>query len=177
MAGDRDNVIVGAHATLTVSDYVTAKGAGGGSDVGFTADGVSFKANVEHKMVEPDQHLTAIRAVPTKREYELKVRMLEGQMEHLRFVLGQPAANLTGIAPDETLVVDADAGEQYHQIILVGIGLGTLGIRTLTAWRCFLKDIAEIPFKKDDEQFLEATFGILKETTGAGDDDVEIVET
>lgn len=178
MAGDRDKIVVGAHATFSIGAYVTAKGAGSLTDVGFTGDGVSFKATVEHKMVEVDQHLAPIRAVPIKREYELKIRLLETQMEHLRVLLGQPAANLTGIFPDETLVVDDDAAEQYHQIALVDTGLGTTKVRTSTFWRAFVKDLAEIPIKKDEMKFLEATFGILKETTGTGSDDIaKIVET
>ncbi len=172
MAGDRDKIIVDAHATFNIGAYVTAKGAGTLVDVGFTQDGVSFKPTVEHKMVEVDQHLAAIRAVPMKREYEIKVKILESQMEHLRVAMGQPDANLTGAPPDETLDIDDDAGEQYHQISLVGTGLGTTKVRTLTFWRCFIKDVAEIAMKKDEVAFIELTIGVLRETTGAGNDDV-----
>jgi hypothetical protein len=125
-------------------------------------------------LVEPDETLTPVRAVPSKREYELKIPMMQAELEKARVAMGQPAANLTGTPPDLTLNVDANAGEQYHQIkvIAAGGGVGTTGARTCSYWRCYLKSVAEIPFLKDGEQMYDMTFGVLYEETGTGSDTI-----
>jgi len=178
MAKDIDKVLIGAGSIFEIGAYVTAKGAGTLAELGHLLEGVRFKATVEHKLIEPDAHLAAGRAVPIKREYTVQVKGIEATPELLRIALGQPAANLTGTPPNMTLNVDPDAVEQYHQLRWVEPGLGTTKVRTVTAWKAYLKEVPEIVASKGDIKEVNFTFGLLYEETGTGTDDVvRLVET
>lgn len=163
-------IIVGAHSKLELAPYVTAKGAGTFTDAGSSIGGATLEEKVEHHLVEIDQRLGAVMAVPSKREVEVKVKLAQGELDNLRLALGIPSAGLTGTPPNLTLRSDLSRGELYFQARLTGKGLGTTGVRTWTGWRSYAKALAAIPFKKDAEQSYELTLGVCEETTGSGTD-------
>ena len=169
MAGTASNVLVGAPATISLGPYVTAKGAATFSDIGFTiAGGVTLDPKVELHYVEVDQKLGQLAGIPKKRELELKFRMAEATLDNLRLVLSQPTSNLTGTTPNYQLHLDASAPEQYYQAKIVGKGLGTNAVRTVTLWKVTPKNQGAWMFKKDDYQMPEVTFHVFEETTGTG---------
>lgn len=177
MAFDITKILVGANSLFKLAPWVTAKGAGTFVDVGATLGGVSLAPKTDYHQVFIDQRLGPVSAIPIKREYEVKVKMLQADMENLRFATGQPAANKTGTPPNETLKIDFSAVEQYYQGQFVEPGIGSTKTRTVTLWRCYPKDLAPIPAKKDEEQAYELTVGVLEETTGTGVDSILIVDT
>lgn len=165
--GTTANVLVGPASSVTIAAYVASNGAGTHADVGFTNGGVTIDPKTELHMVEVDQKLGQLAALPKKREYELKIPFSEATLENLRLILAQPTANITGTAPNQTLIVDASAVAQYYQIKLITAGLGTNSTRTVTCWRAFVKDMDSWTFKKDANQMPAATFGLLEDTTSA----------
>lgn len=171
------NILVKS-AVVSIGDYVTAKGAGSLTDVGATLGGASIGVTHTLKRLETDQQLGEVGGVPSKRVMELKFAMIESDMEKFRIAFGQPAANKTGAPPNYTLVVDADAAEQYHQLSFVSKGTGTTKVRTITFWRCAVVGIEPVAYKKDDQQTYTVTVAVFQETTGAGlDTFCKIVDT
>lgn len=178
MAGTAANILVGAPSLFKIGAYVTSKGAATLSDVGFTMGGVTIDPKTELHLVKVDQKLGTLAALPKDREYDLKVKLSEASMENLRIALAQPSANLTGTAPNQTLLLDGSAVEQYYQLQFVGPGLGTNKSRTVTCWKAAVKEMGGWPFKKDSAQDLDLTFLLCEETTGSGADSIlKAVET
>ena len=172
------NTLIGAPTTISVGPYITAKGAATLVEVGHTRGGISIKQNTEHREIESDDALAPQRAVPIKRGYEVKWTMLEMTIANLLFALGQLPANSSGTPPNLTLEVNDNDGEILHQLEIIGAGLGTLGIRTITGWRAVVKDISEIVWQKGEERAYEVTLMLLHEETGTGNDNIlKVVET
>lgn len=176
--GDRANVLVGAPATFKFANYVTARAvASTYTDVGLTQDGVTIDPKIELHEVVVDQFLGKIAAIPKARDLEIKAKFAETSIENMRAALAQPAANITGTG---ALRYDASAGEQYYQIQIIGKGLQALGLRTITVWRAFVKDVGSWMFKKDANQAFDMTFGVCEETTGSTatkDTFLQVIET
>jgi len=170
--GTAANIFVGAPVTVKIGAYVTAKGAATLSDVGFTMGGVTFDPKVELHQVEVDQKLGILSALPKKREYELKMKLMEAIPSSLAIALGQPTTNVTGTSPNQTLSIDASAVEQYHQIQLVVPGGGTNKTNTITIWKAAVKEMGGWMFKKDGAQELDLTWLLCEETTGSGTDSI-----
>lgn len=171
MAVDRDKIKVRA-GIVSVSDYVTAKGAGTFTDVGLTKGGVTIAPKTTYYAIEGDQHLGEISGIPTKREVDVKFAMAQTEAEKLRLVTEQPAGAVTGTPPNLTAAIDANALEQYHQLQLsiAGGGVGTTGLRVFTFWRCVFTQVDPIPYKKDAEQLYSVNVRVYQELTGAGND-------
>lgn len=178
MAVNVNQILVGAHASLSVGAYSSTKGATTLTEVGATAGGVTIDPKTELYMVEIDQKLGKVAAIPKGREPEIKVKLLEATIENLRVALALPSTAVTGTAPNQTLNYDLSAGEQYYQIQLVGKGLGTNKTRTITIWRAFIKDVAPIKFAKDDVQGLDITLGICEDLASSTQpDSIRLVES
>lgn len=155
---DIQNIIIGAPSQLAVSDYVAARGAGTFYDVGFTLGGVMVSVKRDRYTVSPDQLLGNALSEPIKAEFMIKGKMLEGMLKNLAFALGMdPATYVTGSDPNFTLKWNASERAKYHQIKVVGRGLGTTKVRTFTAWRCVFGEIEDIPWKKDEAQLIGFT--------------------
>lgn len=170
------NIIVGA-AVVKVSDYVAAKGAGTFTDVGGTLGGTMWIPKRTYHDIKTDQFLGTLRKVPIDFAGQLKFKMLEGTLANFRLAMEQPSANLTGTPPNLTLKIDYSAAEQYHQLQLIGVGLGTNKVRTVTAWKCVFGACAEVPFRKDAEWAMDTTVDVLEEIDGAGVDDIDFVDS
>lgn len=176
--GTAANVLVGAASTFKFANYVTARAvASTYTDVGLTQDGVTLDPKIELHNVVVDQFLGNLAAVPKARDLEVKTKFAETSIENIRAALAQPATNITGTG---ALRFDASAAEQYYQLQIVGKGLQALGVRTITIWKAYVKDVGSWMFKKDANQALDMTFGVCEETTGTTatkDTFLQVIET
>lgn len=161
MATDATKIMVGA-GTFSIGAYVTAGGAGSLTDVGHVATPFELGVAMENFDVETERAVGIVKTTPQKDDYTLKVAFHESDPEWLRTALGQPSANLTGTAPDETLLV-GDRAEQYHQATLVVSGIGTTGVRTLTFWKLQTISMEPVSFGKAIEQMYVVTFRALRD--------------
>lgn len=165
MATDATKIEVGA-GTFSIGDYTTAGGAGSLTDVGHVKSPYELGVAMENFDVETERAVGIVKTVPIKDDYTLKVAFHETDPEWLRIALGQASGNLTGTAPDETLLV-GDRSEQYHQGTLVGPGIGTTATRTLTFWKLQTQSMEPIQFGKSVEQSYVVTFRILRDDSVA----------
>src|SRR5437773_4974060 len=165
MAGTAGNILVGAPTTVKFASYLAAKVVSlTYTDVGFTMGGVTFDPKVEFHLVSPDQVLGNVAAVPKARDLEIKVKLAEATLTNIQFALAQATGNLSGTS---SLFYQASDPEIYYQLQVVGKGNGATGVRTMTAWRTYMKDMGGLMFKKDAAQEVELTIGVCEETTGS----------
>lgn len=158
-----DNIVVGAPASVSVSAYVASRGAGTFSVMGMTLGGVTLSDKRDRYKVYPDQTLGAVISVPIKADCTIKFKMLEGVLENFRYALGLPAGAKTGTTPNFTLKRDMSAAAIYHQIKVVGVGNGTTGVRTLTAWNCVFSETEDTGMKKEEAKVIGVTLDVLEE--------------
>lgn len=182
MAGTSTNILVGAPASFSIADWITGRAISSTyTDCGYTSAGVTIDPKTELYEVHVDQTLGALAALPKGRSMELKVKLQEGTIPtNLRAAFGQPSTNVTGSVSGYTLGVDASAVEQYHQLKIIGPGLGTNKTRTVYAWRAAMKDMGSWMMKKDGTQELDLTFIILEDKSGTstlGDTFLKIIDT
>ena len=170
MATNDARILVGA-GVVSIGDWVTAGGSGSLVDVGHTKEPVTLGAAFEDFEVTSERAITTVKRVPIKADLTLVVPMLEMSGEHWRMAFRQPAANLTGTAPLETLLIGNQV-EQYHQIEVVGPAVDTANERTFTFWKGFVISIAEVPIAKADTQVLSVTFGLLYDSSVATADKI-----
>lgn len=165
MAGTAANVLVGAPTTVKFAAYIASKVVSlTYTDVGFTTGGVTFDPKTEHHFVVADQALGNLAAIPKARDLEIKVKLLEGTLTNLQYALAQATGNLSGTS---SLFYNASDPELYYQLQVVGKGNGATGVRTMTAWRVYIKDMGSLMFKKDGAQEPDLTLGVCEETTGS----------
>ena len=159
MATDTTKILVGA-GVVSIGDFVTAGGAGSLVDVGHTKEPVAMSSSFTDFDVTSERALGILRKIPQDMAVGIRIPMLETIPDRLAIALRQPAANVSGIAPDETILVGGPV-EQYHQIEIVGPGPGTLGIRTITAWRGIVIEVAEMAFAKGDSMVYNVTLALM----------------
>ncbi len=178
MATTTANILVGA-ATVALGPYVTAGGAGSLVDVGHTKTPTTLTATFEDFEIISERAPGVLSKVNTMTRYAIKVAAIEASMQHYLDALREPLGNLSGTPPDTILLVGgAGPAEKYHQITLVGKGLGTTGVRTITFWRAVIESVSEIPFAKGAEQLLEMNFSVLWDgSVSTNDKFLKIVET
>jgi len=161
-------------AVVKVGPYVTAKGVITPLDVGLTKGGVTIGPKATYHPIEGDQYLGELSGIPTKRELEVKFTMTETDYSKLMlaFMMTDDVAHKAGTTPNWIINVDADSPEQYRCLVLsiVGGGLGTTGLRTLTFWRTVCVACDPIPYKKDQEQMYAVTMRVYQEITGTAVD-------
>ncbi len=159
MAVSTANILVGA-ATVSIGDYVTAGGAGTLTDVGHTNGPVTLAPTFSDFEVKSERAFGTLKRIPLDATYKLKIPLMEATLEHMRIVNRQAAAQLTGTPPNEILAL-SDPQEQYQQISIVGPGLGTTSLRTITLWRCIVAELGEIQFAKGEKVVFDVTFDVL----------------
>lgn len=163
--GTTANVLVGAPSTFKIAAYLTAKATSlTYVDVGYTSGGVTIDPKTELHQVMVDQALGTLAALPKTRDLELKVKFAEANLANVQYGLAQATANLSGTS---TLIMNASDPEIYYQLQVVGKGLGAGGVRTITFWKAYVKDMGAWMFKKDSAQEIDITYGICEETTGS----------
>jgi len=158
-----DNIVIGAPASISISDYVAARGAGTFTVFGFSLGGVMISDKRDRYKVSPDQLTGNAISVPIKAEAKIKFKILEGTLQNLMYALGLPASAKTGTTPNFTLKRSMSAAAIYHQIKVVGVGNGTTGVRTFTAWKCVMDEIEDLGIKKEEAKVLGVTIDILEE--------------
>lgn len=168
MAGTTANVLVGGASKIEIAAWITAKAISlTYTDIGYTKGGVTIDPKVELHNIEVDQALGYLAAIPKKRELEIKMRMMEVNLENVRLALSMATGNLvTSAGVNGTLTLQASQTEQYFQMRITGKGVGSTGVRTAIFWRCVPKDLGNLLFKKDDEQGPEVTWQVCEDTTG-----------
>lgn len=163
--GTTAKVLVGAPTSFSIATYITAKATSlTYTDVGYTTGGVTIDPKTELHMVNVDQTLGTVAALPKSRDLEIKVKFGEANLENIQFALAQATGNLSGTT---TLIYNASDPEIYYQLRIVGKGLGATGVRTITVWRAYVKDMGAWAFKKDAAQEEDMTYGVCEETTGS----------
>lgn len=162
---DIQNIIIGAPTQLAVSAYVASRGAGTFTDVGYTLGGAVISIKRDRYKVFPDQFLGGVQSEPIKAEVKIKIKLLEGMLKNLSYALGMdPATYVTGSDPNLVFKHNFSERAVYHQIKLVGRGLGTTKVRTALFWRCVFEDVEDIPWKKDGEQVIGVSLDVLEES-------------
>ena len=165
-----------AGAALSIGDWVTAGGAGSLTDVGYLKEGSVMSFALGEHAITPDNVPTPVRLVPTTKEVGLKAMLQEVDLDKLAYLLNQPSANLTGIAPNKSLLGGA-LEEQYKQVTLVTKGIAgataLAATRTITLWRCRVKIDGDVTFSaKSGEQLFSATIMALWDDSVATADKV-----
>lgn len=180
MAVDIKNIAIGA-AVLSLGDWVTAGGAGSLTDVGLTLEGSMLSIATEFFDVSGEQVIGKVRSVPTSMTVTVKAKLQEASLDNLRRAINQPSANLTGTAPNKSLLV-GEPSEQYLQGTLVTKGIaGSTSVhatRTITFWRGVVKSIGEISYSKGGNQVYDVEIECLEDTSvSTADKFFKIVDT
>jgi hypothetical protein len=168
MAGTTANVLVGGASKVEVAAYLASKVVSlTYTDIGYTMGGVTLDPKIELYNVEIDQALGILAAIPKKRDFAVKFRFAEVNMENINVLWNSPTVVITTAATTATFSLMASAGEQYVQMRLTGKGTRGAGTRTCIFWRVVPKDLGTILFKKDDIQGPEVTWQVCEDTSGA----------
>ena len=181
MATNTGNIAIGACQVL-VGAYVTAGAAQGTMvDCGHTKGPTTLNVTGNDYEIATEQSFGTIRKIPISATVKLKVLIDEATLANMRIAFRQATGQLTGTAPNATLLV-GNITEQYHQIQLVTKGTGTspttAATRTITIWRGIIESVAEIPFGKAGEQTLETTIDCLyDDTVATGDKFLKVVDS
>lgn len=176
MATSTANTLIGA-GTVSIGDWVTAGGAGSLTDVGHTNAPIDVTHAFEDHETKSERAKGTIKRTPMDMTVTVKVPMLEATLEHWRILSRQAAANLTGTPPDLTLRVGQPVA-QYHQMTIVGPGLGSGSVRTVTLWRAIVMEVGPIQFAKGGDMVFDVTFGILEDDTlGTADTFYKVVDS
>lgn len=167
MAVSRKNTRVSG-AQINVGAYVAAAGAGTLADVGALEGGATVTFTKGSEPINADSVPGPLRIVPTDVGIMVKGVMLETTLTLLRKLLSQPAANLTGTAPNESLLVGQPA-EEYFQVTIKGEGPSgtndTHGTETITIWMAELKIDGETTIAKGKAQAYNVTITGCWDTT------------
>lgn len=168
MSVDSKKIAIGA-GVLSIGPYVAAGGAGTLVDVGLTKEGTELSLKITKAEVGNGEQVFGPQfAVPTDVEMELKAVMGEADIDKLAWLTSQPSGNLTGTAPNKSLLL-GEPEEQYKQIQVVSKGIrgtnGTAASRTFTGWKGFVKSVEPVKFAKGSEQVYSVTFGFCEDLT------------
>lgn len=148
-------------------------------DAGHTKGPTTLSVAYTDYEIATEQSFGTIRKVPISAAVKVKVLMDEATLANLRVAFRQASAQLTGTAPNATLLV-GNINEQYHQVQIItkGTGSTTQATRTITIWRCIVENVAEISFGKQPEQTFEITFTCLyDDSVATGDKFLKIVDS
>jgi hypothetical protein len=171
LATNTGNIAIGK-AQVLIGAYVTAGGVQGTMvDVGHTKGPTTLNVTGNDYSVATEQSFGTIRKVPLSASVKLKVLVDEATADNARIAFRQASAQLSGTAPNKTLLV-GNITEQYHQIQVItqGTGSTTQATRTFTFYRAIVESIAEVQFAKGQEQTFEITFDILYDDSVATGD-------
>ena len=179
MATNTGNIAIGACQVL-VGAYVTAGGPQGTMvDCGHTKGPTTLNVTGNDYEIATEQSFGTIRKVPISASVKVKAMMDEATLDNLRIAFRQATGQLSGTAPNKTLLV-GNITEQYHQVQLVtkGTGATTPATRTITIWRAIVATVAEIAFGKSSEQTFEVTFDCLyDDSVATGDKFLKVVDS
>lgn len=163
MALDAGKIKAGA-GVFSYGDYVAAGGAGSLSDAGHVKSPFELATAMENFDDETERVTGIVLTNPIKTDHTLKVALHQVDAALFQMALGLPAANRTGTAPNETVLV-GDRVAQFHQATLVVPGEGTTGSTTFTFWKLQVISVEPIQFGKGVSQMLAVTFRALRDDT------------
>jgi hypothetical protein len=161
MATSNNSVLVGA-ATVTIGGWVSAAATTSMTDFGHTKAPVTIGAEFENFEAMSERSFGPVKIKPIGQKFTVQVPAMEVTAANMAVAYRQATGNLSGSAPNQTLLVD-DATERYHQIIVTGPSPGTNGVGTYTFHKCHITSIAPNPIAKGDTQVLDMTFTVLKD--------------
>lgn len=164
MAEPDNSKIIGGAAKLSVGPYVTAGGAATLVDWGELAEPPKLQGSRKYADIQGERQIGTIKKFLTDYDCMILFKLLENQPEFFRAWASQPAANKTGTAPNETVLVGTPVIE-YFQVQLVVPGYGTTGIDTYTGWKGVFMNPGEIPFAKGAPQDISGAFQLLPDTS------------
>lgn len=166
MANNSNNWLVGA-GVVSVGAYVASGGAGSLTDIGIIIGGTSLDNKRAYHELKSDHHLGVLEVVKTQDMSEIKLVMGEADADRVMLAMDQPSANVSGTAPNKTLLHNPNSPVQLKQIQIVGVGpkgaTGTAAARTVTAWKAYFKEVGPWEHKRDGEQKLAVTIGLLQD--------------
>ena len=163
MGVDDTKVKVGA-GVISIGEYVAAGGAATLVDIGHTDQPFAINSNFESFDVESERTDGLILTVPIKSTYEVEFSVLEVTPGRLAQIFRQAAGSVTGTAPNQTIVITS-AVSRLFQIQIVGKGIGTTGVRTVTFWRCQPVSCEPILHGKAAVQAYRALFRVLYDSS------------
>lgn len=158
MAQNADNILIGA-ANIYIDDYVAAGSpVASPTEVGHTRGPVTVTPAFTDYEIKSEQAASTIRRFPTDFTVTVKVPMIEATLDHWREALRQPSGNLTGdgSSTDKVLLVGL-AQEQYHQVKILGPGLGSAGTREIWIWKGIVTEVPEYSITRESEQLLNVS--------------------
>ena len=164
------NIAQGA-AVVSLSAWVTAGGSGTFTDVGYTDGPTGLKIDRENKIIEVEQLLGPVAAIPVKQGIKIKVNLVEALLENWRKAFAQSVA-LGGTTPNFVLALD-EIAEIYLQVKIVTkphrLAMGgtppATGARTIIIWRCVVENTDELQFAKSSPQIMPVTFVAMEDPT------------
>ena len=162
MPNDIKRIEIGA-ATISISSYVTAGGAGTFTDVGYTEGPCTLEHAGSDYKLKPEQVLGAIASIPTEFGVKIKFAMKESAAANLQWALRQGAP--TGVVPNTTFLV-GDPTETYQQVKIVTKGgkltaTGAAAAQTITVWRGSVEVSDPIAISKEKEKIVGVTIDCL----------------
>lgn len=163
MAQTDGNVLVGA-ATVFYGDYVTNAGAATFTEFGHTSGPVEIAKEAEYYEPESEQSLGPVLSKIQKLSFTIKVPAMEATPALLAILAEQESTQVTGTAPNQTVAI-ATPDVNYYQLKIVGVGPGTLAVRTVTAWKCKVVAAEPIQFGRGQFQSYNLTFRVYRDSS------------
>ena len=155
-------------ADISISAWVTAGGAGTFTDIGHLEGDAMLEFDREDLMEGSEQVLGSLFSEPIKFGARLKFAAKESSLDNMQKYLGQPAANLSGIVPNKTLLI-GDPVATYYQIKVVtkgertAQGATTAAAQTWTFWRMAIQKPEPLVMSKAKVRLLGFTLEAIND--------------
>lgn len=153
-------------ADISISAWVTAGGAGTFTDAGHLEGEAMLEFDKEDLLEGSEQVLGSLISEPIKFGVRLKFALKETSLDNMQKYLGQAAANLTGAAPNKTLLI-GDPSPLFYQVKVVTKGERTVqgattpATQTWTFWRMAAQKPEPLSLKKDKVRLMGFTYEAL----------------
>ena len=164
MANNAGKIVFG-RADISISPWVTAGGAGSFVSAGHTEGDAILELDKEDLSEGSEQVLGKLFQEPIGFGMRLKYAAKEASLDLMGDYLQQIAANLTGTAPNKTLLI-GEPTAVYKQIKIVTTGEATLqsglkAIQTITLYRCAMLKPEPLSFAKGKVRLLGFTWEVM----------------
>jgi len=150
--GNANNIIIGA-ASVSI----------GGTDVGFTTGGASWRYEPTFIDVEADQAVGVVRKGRSLERMFVTTTLLEVTLEQIRLATMQPQGNLSG----QTLTLGYNNSCWTDEVAIVLTGVGpNCGTRVFTFTKCVAMGNREYNMSREEPVQFEVEFEVLKDSSG-----------
>lgn len=149
MSTNAANIVMGP-ATLSV----------GGTDVGFTRDGISARMPREYRDIKADQAMGTIVKKKVDEQFFIRTTLLEATIANVYAAWDQNIADVAEFGSDTADV---------QEVALIVVGPGPNGTtRTLSCAKCVSIGESQLQWNREEETAMEVEFEALKaDGTGA----------